>query len=569
MKPRLGLILLFLFPLSQGSGLAGVEPDKLTQAFHLVEAYAKQTQDWSGTPGISIALTSSEKTLYSDTFGFADRKLGKRLAETTLLQIGSITKSFTAVALLALAEEGKLDLDAPITEELPWFSIKTEYPEITPRHLLTNTSGIPANRDDLPSSPYMAVAIREQEAAWAPGTRLHYSNVGYQLLSVLVESVAGKPWADVIDERIIGPLGMTNSEPGISYATRSRQAIGYIQADAERPAHRTRELAEAPHFPYAMGDGCISSTAEDMAIFVRLLLNRGHVGETRILSENAFKDFIDPGIPNENGGGYACGIGVDRREGRFILHHFGGMVGFTAYAMADMETGFGVVVLCNGPGQPYRIARYAIEVMNALSRDLPLPEIPENRNPSKVDNAADYADSFTSPDGETIQVEARGDELWIRLEDSLAQLEHVWSDTFYTLHPDLDRYYLKFERDDQGQVIYVTHGPRWLANQHYTGPTEFTPPKDWQAYVGTYHSHSPWFPGFSVFIRRGELWSVTAGGGETSAGQEARLFQVEKGIFRPEAEPTPERVAFDEVVSGKAMRASWSGHTFYRAHLHE
>lgn len=91
--------------------------------------------------------------------------------------------------------------------------MRSDFAANTPRRLLTHTSGIPAERDDLPSTAYMAVVVREQVAAWPPGSRFLYSNVGYQILHVLLETVAEKPWAEVLQERILDPLGMPPTHP--------------------------------------------------------------------------------------------------------------------------------------------------------------------------------------------------------------------------------------------------------------------------------------------------------------------------------------------------------------------
>lgn len=538
------------------------------EAFKRIAAYAEQSRSAFGTPGMAIAVTSGDQLLFTGSFGCADLKSATPVDDNTLFQIGSIAKAFTGLALLMLHEEGKVDLDAPVTDALPWFSVQSEFAPITPRHLLTNTAGIPSNRDDLPSSPYMAIALRDQQAAWEPGSRFSYSNVGYQVLSVLLETVAGQSWQKVVQDRILDPLGMSATEPAITYAMRDRQATGYIPADATRPAHRRRELAEAPFFEYSIGDGCIVSSATDMTAFVRLLLQRGQGSDSPIASDTVFDAFIEPGIPEGNGSGYGCGIAVDRGDGQFILSHYGGMVGHLSAIAADLQSGYGFVILMNGPGDPYGITVYALKVLRAASCGQPLPDVPSIRDPFRISNAADYAGTYQSTDGKALAFEAVDDNLLVRIGESAHPLEQVGYDSFYCQHPSLDRFVLQFQRDEEGQVVTVAHGARWFANDHYNGPEEFTTPQEWQAYTGRYHSQSPWFPGFSVFIRQGKLWCVTDSGGETTGGNQIELRPLGDGVFRPADEPTPDRVIFEEIIDGRAWRATWSGHRFYRAAMY-
>lgn len=557
-------ILCALLGWSASAVAAAGKADVPDEAFRRIDEYAARVMSFSGTPGMALGVTSADETLHVASLGYADLKRRRPVDESTLFQIGSISKTFTALMLLALAEEGKVDLEAPVKQTLPWFSVRSDYAGITARHLLTHTAGIPANRDDLPSTPYMALALREQETAWPPGTRFHYSNVGYQVLSVLLETAAGRPIEAIEQRRIFDPLGMASTEPAITYEMAERQAVGYIYADGTRPAHRSRALAQAPFFEYRMGDGNIASTATDMTAFLRLLLRRGMGPNGPVVSAAAFQQFIQPGVSNEDGSGYGYGVLAIRSGGRLVLEHTGGMVGHLSHAAADLDAGFGVVVLQNGPGRPGAVLRYALEVLRAAGGGEPLPEIPPLPDPFKVENAGDYAGTYHTPAGEVLTVEAREDSLWVGVGKQAVRLERTGENRFYSLDPGLDLYYLRFQRDDSGRVVGATHGPRWFTNEHYEGPTKFEVPGGWDRYVGRYHSPSPWFSGFTVFIRQGELWTVTDGGGETTAGQEVRLEPLGGGVFFPETAPTPERVVFSEVIDGHAWRATWSGHRFYR-----
>jgi len=189
------------------------------------ENYINLNMQKYGTPGLTLALTTKDSLLYVGTFGYADIKLRTPVTEATLFQIGSVTKSFTALALMQLFDEGRFDPERPVQFYLPWFFVRSEYKPITPHHLLTHSAGIPGNRDDMPGSPYQAYALRQQITGWPPNERFHYSNVGYQVLHVLLEKLANKPYAKIIKERFFRPLGMADSQPSITLESRLLQAV--------------------------------------------------------------------------------------------------------------------------------------------------------------------------------------------------------------------------------------------------------------------------------------------------------------------------------------------------------
>lgn len=550
-----------------GAPAGAAEPERLAPAFAQIDAYGERSMREEGTPGAVVALTSRQGLLGQRAYGYADLEGRIPVTGDTLFQIGSISKSFTAIALLQLVDAGRLRLDAPVTAYLPWFSVRSDFAPITVHHLLTHTAGIPSNRDDLPASPYMALALREQAAAWPPGERFRYSNVGYQVLHVLLETVAGKSWAEVAREGIFAPLAMDASEPAITNAMRSRQAVGYLPPYDDRPHHPSRPLVRAPFFEYDVGDGCVAATGGDLAGYVRMLLNGGRGPAGPIVSESSFRAFSTPWIPFGRRSAYGYGIVVQDDPGRRLLHG-GGMVGASAMIIADVDAGLGVAVMLNGPGDPRDLATFALDAVRAALAGEALPELPEDRGRAWVEEAGDYGGTFTAPDGSSLVFAAGDHRLTLRDHGREIALESRGDDVFYTPDPAFDRYYFRFGRNEAGEVVEVTHGPRWLAGARHEGPAELPSPEGWSAYAGRYVSPSPWFPSFTVFVRRGALWAITGGGGESDAGEETVLVPVGGGVFRPEEATSPEVVRFGDVIDGKAWSAEWSGHRFYRDRLY-
>ncbi len=562
---RLAGAILLAAAFATAAARAEEAPARFQAAFDAVDAAVRQSMAEHRTPGLALALTSREELLFHRPYGFADLKLRTPVTADTLFQIGSISKSFTAVALMQLADAGRFDPQRPVAATLPWFSVRSDHGPITAHHLLSHTAGIPANRDAVTSSRFMAWALRDQGTAWEPGSRYHYSNVGYQVLHALLEEVSGRPYAELVRERIFEPLGMSSSLAEIRSESRSTQAIGYVHAYDDRPPHRSRPLVEAAFGEYRIGDGCVLSTAPDMAAYLRMLLNRGAGPGGRLLSAEAFDRFATAVTerPRDDGtSGYGYGIRVRRRDGRDFLGHSGGMLGLVADATADLTEGFGAVVLVNGPGAPWDLAPFALDVLRAAAHGEPLPTFPAATDPEQVDNATDYAAVYRSPAGDELRIEADGPRLLLRRGDERIVLEKLGEDTFYSPHPDFDRHPFRFVRDDGGAVVEITRGAGWYANDRYDGPREFPSPAGWQAYAGRYRNYSPWFPYFEIVLRKGRLIAITGMGGESYYG-ETVLAPIGPGLFRPGDEPSPETLRFEAVAGGQALSAVWSGHRFF------
>ncbi len=421
----------------------------------------------------------------------------------------------------------------------------------------------------------MAWAVRDQATAWEPGTRFLYSNAGYQILHAMLEKAAGRPYAELVSERIFEPLGMDSSLAEIRLESRAAQAVGYVHAYDDRPPHRSRPLVEAVFGEYRIGDGCILSTATDMAAYLRMLLNRGAAPGGRLLSVQAFDRFATAYSERPRGGGtsgYGYGIQVMTRDGHDFLGHSGGMLGHVADMTADMTEGFGAVVLVNGPGAPWELVPFAVDALRAAAAGQPLPAVPEAEDPKQVENAADYAGVYRARSTEAtrpgsdpaseLTFEAAGKHLLLRRGDQKIVLEKLGKDTFYTPHPEFDRHPFRFVRNEADSVAEMTRGAGWYTHDRYRGPRSFGMPSDWQAYVGRYRNYSPWFPYFEIVVRKGQLIAITGMGGESYYG-ETVLTQIDPGVFRPGEEPSPETLRFEAVVDGQALSAVWSGHRFF------
>jgi D-alanyl-D-alanine carboxypeptidase len=518
-----------------------------------------------GAPGMTLALATREGLLRASTYGFADTKAGARVQANTLFEIGSISKSFVALSLMQMREEGKFDPSQPITTYLPWLKIDSKYAPITGHHLLSHSAGLP---DGVPLE-----LIGPDQPLWtgfAPGERFAYSNVGYDLLGHVLETIDRQPMAVVLRRRVLDPLGMSLSEPVITNAIRPRMAVGYAPMFDDRPFPLRGALAEASWVEFGEGAGSVSSTATDMGAYLTMLINRGAVrgaspireGSKRdqIVSEQTFKLISAPAIKAPFWGedaSYGYGLWVSEAEGRTLLRHTGGMVAFSSAMHVDVTSGTGVFASVNANLAGYRpniVAKYALDLLRATIDGKSLPAAPKtNTIPDQIPNAAEFAGTFTATDGTKLVLAADGNKLFLTIRNQRVALESAGPNRFFVKHPDFELFLLEFGRDHNA-VVEAFHGPRWFTNDRYAGPRTFEYPKKWDAFAGHYRNDSPWFGSTRIFVRKGTL---------TAEG--TPLTPLGDGVFRAGAEEwSPERISFGPAVNGRATRMRFSGVEFYR-----
>src|SRR6185295_2002313 len=215
----------------------------------------------------------------------------------SLFAIGSISKSFTAIALMQLSDEGRFDPQAPIATYLPWFAVKSSYAPITGHHLLTHTAGLPNYRADLASMPFATYALKDFEPSYPPGAHYWYSNLGFQTLGYALERIEGASYPAIIQRRLFDRAGMRSSAAAIDDRIRARLPVSYTRWPY------TGEYVEEPWFEYTAADGSVVSTAADLAAYARVILNRGAAPQARVLSERAFDKLMTPALDN-----YAYGL---------------------------------------------------------------------------------------------------------------------------------------------------------------------------------------------------------------------------------------------------------------------
>jgi D-alanyl-D-alanine carboxypeptidase len=347
----------------------------LEVAAERLEAFARERLT---LPGLAVGLIGPGGWRRELAVGVADVASGRPMEPGALLPIASISKAMTAVALLREREAGRIDLDAPVHEILPWLPLPTPFGPIRVAHLLAHTSGIVSGMDGSPSPVAEALALEATPPGWPPGERARYSNVGYAVLGLVLERVAGCSYAEAIQRHVLDPCAMADSEPVTTAEAQARAATGHLQLAGG-------VLVPAPWVPTTAGSGATLCTAPDLARFLGALV----AGDPPLLAPASREAMLTPALPLSDGPGYGYGLGVeiDTEDGYRRVGHQGDCPGYCSYAYGCLETGVGVVAVGNGPwrapgpASTWTVVEHGLALLRAAALGQELPDDPPSADP--------------------------------------------------------------------------------------------------------------------------------------------------------------------------------------------
>ncbi len=409
-------------------------------------------------PGATVIVVRDGETLLRAGYGMANLELEVAMEPDMVLGLGSVTKQFTAVALLMLAQEGKVKLDAPLTDYLP------DYPQgsapITLRHLLTHTSGIQSytamdNFLDQVAHKFtvdeMIDRFKDEPMNFAPGEKYAYNNSAYFLLGAVIEKVSGMSYEEFIEERIFAPLGMEHSYYGDPEQVVPRRASGY----GGRPgAYRNARYIDMSQ-PYSAG--ALLSTVDDLAKWDAALY-----GDTLLPAQRLQEAWTAAKLNDGRSIHYGFGWSVTDYEGYTVLRHGGAIFGFVSHVVRIPEAKIFVAVLSNNPVLPPGPGELALRAaLMALGKPL------EGRVEAKLDSALldEYVGLYEiEGDAENWRMVTRkGDRLYTqrRRGHSFALLAAKKDQFYYADSAGL----MRFVRSENGEVV----GMEWSDG---AGPTE-------------------------------------------------------------------------------------------------
>lgn len=313
-------------------------------------------------PGLAVGIVSGEDLIYSAGFGVANRATGQAITDSTLFQIGSTTKSFTATLMGLLRDEGLLSFDDPASAYLPsdlMGPYRAEVPPVTLRHLATHTAGIPRQPPTLRrahgDAPVLAFthfelyqSIEAAELESAPGERFSYSNFGYAILGHALERAADVPYETLLTQRLLFPLRMRWTTVTLWPRHLERLALPYY------PNPRTGAIEDyTPWDTEALSPaGGVTSSVRDMARFVALHM-RSSDDERAPVAGSTIHELHAPQATLNPTTAYALGWIVRELEGvGRIVEHGGEVDGYTSYVGFSPDRRIGVVILVNAGSAP-------------------------------------------------------------------------------------------------------------------------------------------------------------------------------------------------------------------------
>jgi CubicO group peptidase (beta-lactamase class C family) len=325
--------------------------ERLSRLPITLDSIARRAMHDQSIPGLSVAIVKDGRVLLERGWGTVDR--GRRQASaTTVYQIASVSKQFTAAAVLRLAERGQLSLDDDVAQYVE--GLPASYRTISLRQLLNHTAGVPNFTEFFREfrqtlTPAQLIdSLASRPLLFTPGTGFHYSNSGYYLLGLVIERVTGQAYGSYLREQFFTPLGMADTE----YCGDSRGRpvpAGYVRTRRGDPV---RTSPWDPSVLYAAGSLC--STVVDLARWEVAL------GEGRVLADASYREMTTPAAAPDASMRMAYGYGmmVDTTDSGPYLHHDGAIAGFRSQVAWYPEEHLAVVVLMNqGLAAPEPIER--------------------------------------------------------------------------------------------------------------------------------------------------------------------------------------------------------------------
>ena len=470
-----GRLILFSLVLVAGSIVVSgqsLQDPELTSRIQVLDASIEATVAAEGLPGLSIGLVHDQDLIWAKSYGFANLEKQIPASPATLYRLASVTKVFTATAIMQLRDAGKLHLDDPVAKHLPWFAPKNPFPNspaITVWHLMTHTGGLP-DADGRASTvstvgevwrEELSRFLRETELVLPPETEYSYENVNYVLLGQIIAAVSGQPYARYMEDHILTPLGMK--------ASRFREegaAVGYRRTSPGMPYEvAPRPVASYEQSPGAPAGGLYTSV-DDLARFASLQFHDGLVKDAQIVRGSTLREmqrvqWLQRGWQSGVGLGWEL---IERVGEQIRVGHEGGSSGWRADLVTAPTDKLAVIVLVNARGfDTHRIINLAFETgaraVTVVAERSKTVSIPDPRWEKYVGTYAGRRVMVLN--GLLTIIDPLAATPWV----SRVVLRPVAPHTFRVRrmgspYGDLDRELATFETDQNGGVI----GLRWGTN---------------------------------------------------------------------------------------------------------
>jgi CubicO group peptidase (beta-lactamase class C family) len=340
----------------------------------LLEVWLEAQRAYCGLPGVALGIVHDQALIYAKGIGYANLETQTPVTPQTIYRIASHSKLFTAIAIMQLRDQRKLNLDDPVKRYLPWFDIRNAYPQAAPitiRHLVTHTSGLPREAGsgywtdfEFPTTHQVIERLFTQRTIYPAATRFKYSNLAPTLAGEIVATVSQQPFADYVQQHILDPLDMQNTSVVLPVDNNERLATGY--------GRRLPDGTRAPlPFVDAKGLGAatgLSSTIQDMAKFVAWQFRLRESNGAEVLKASTLQEMqrVHWLLPDWQSG-QGLGFSIIHQAERDLIGHHGLYPGYATATYVSPQEKIGVIVLTNAldaqpyPGQPWSITDRTFE----------------------------------------------------------------------------------------------------------------------------------------------------------------------------------------------------------------
>jgi CubicO group peptidase (beta-lactamase class C family) len=453
----------------------------------LVDALLRESFKPDG-PAAAVLVARDGQVLFERAYGRSDIEHSIAAQADTKFRIGSVTKQFTAAAILKLQEQGKLSLDDTLSKYLPDFP---RGGEVTLRHLLTHTSGIHnyTSKPDFnatvtqPTTPERHIeSFKNDPYDFGPGERWLYSNSGYFLLGYIVQKVSGQSYGDYLRQTFFIPLGMSNTGVHERTGALPHEALGYAAGGKTSPRVVDWSMSRAG------GAGALYSTVHDLYLWNEAVFGGKVLKEESLRA--AWTPVItsdeDPSQPKDTGYGY--GWSIQRLRGAREISHGGGLPGFTSHLLRLPESRLTVAVLINALPAPADAGMLAHDIAELYAGDtLPAHETPK-LDPSVSSAALDAVVGDYDMGGTMLTVTRSGRQMFAQIAGQARNEMFPRSETAFFLK-ERDRE-IAFVKNAKGAVTKAVltnaTGFNVTATRQDTEHAAPVDPKTYDAYVGRY-----------------------------------------------------------------------------------
>lgn len=420
--------------------------------FAELDAVIQAELDLTKTPGAVVAIVQGDKLVYNKGFGLANLESKQSVTPEMLFRIGSMTKMYTAATLLTLAEEGKLDLHAPLSKYLT--GLPPRLAALTSHQLLTHTAGLSdratmVGTHDEAKLADAVLAYQDAMLFTEPGEVFSYANPGWNIAGYLTEKLTGDFYSKAVETRILKPLGMSHTTIHPTIAMTYPMSVGHI-GDPDKSAVVMRPIEDNSRDWPA---GFLFSTSSDLARFAMAFMNHGRVDGKQTLSEKIIAQMSGAYAPMHSqieNGSYGYGLMTLKERGVQLIEHGGTMAGFASdFVMAPAQR-VAVIVLANRRFHLMKTVNKALEIMLPFSPKPPAAQ-PLTVTASECD---EYVGTYAQ-NAARVEVMKVSDGLAFKQGNAQFPLTKIGKDTFTAMMPGFtEPLRFAFVRGSDGKIKY-------------------------------------------------------------------------------------------------------------------